>query len=159
MWANRSGHSPKMSDVSKSLRSLTKNERMSESLVFLSESIIRSFFRRKRPISSENRKRIPSPACWWFLHRIWTAVFFNPWTESIQSVEDHSSTESGLRCGSLLNSNWTALCITLLDILLASLILESPDVGLGSRPYSCFFSARGLASVRSIRISSPRGSR
>ena len=27
MWANRSGHSPKMSDVSKSLRSLTKNKR------------------------------------------------------------------------------------------------------------------------------------
>ena len=27
MWVNRSGRSPKMSDVSKSLRSLTKNER------------------------------------------------------------------------------------------------------------------------------------
>ena len=33
-----------MSDVSKSLRSLTKNEQMRESLVFLSDSLIRSFF-------------------------------------------------------------------------------------------------------------------
>ena len=37
----------KMSDVSESLRSLAKNERVSESLVFLSESLIRSFFRKK----------------------------------------------------------------------------------------------------------------
>ena len=67
MWANRSGCSLKMSDVSKSLRSLTKNEQfthiaprkwaivseslrsltkneqMSESLIFLSELLIRSF--------------------------------------------------------------------------------------------------------------------
>ena len=41
--------------VSKSLRSLTKNERMSESLVFLSESLIRSFLGKKRAIRSENR--------------------------------------------------------------------------------------------------------
>ena len=32
-----------VSDVSESLRSLTKNERMSESLIFLSESLICSF--------------------------------------------------------------------------------------------------------------------
>ena len=34
MWANPSGRSPKMSN---SLRSLTKNERMSESLVFFEQ--------------------------------------------------------------------------------------------------------------------------
>ena len=58
MWANCSGRSPKMRDheqftqvacqkwltMSESLRSLTKNEQMSKSLVFLSESLIRSFF-------------------------------------------------------------------------------------------------------------------
>ena len=79
MWANRLGCSPKLRDVSESLRlltkneqfaqvahqiwatmsdllrSLTKNELMSELLVFLSESLIRSFFRKKRAIGSENR--------------------------------------------------------------------------------------------------------
>ena len=34
--------------MSESLTSLTKNERMSESLVFLSESLIRSFLSKKR---------------------------------------------------------------------------------------------------------------
>ena len=61
MGVNRSGRSPKMSDherfaqvahqkwatMRESLRLFTKNERMSESLVFLSESPIRSFFRKK----------------------------------------------------------------------------------------------------------------
>ena len=37
------------------LRSLTKNERMSESLVFLSKSLIRSFLGKKRAIGLENR--------------------------------------------------------------------------------------------------------
>ena len=37
----------KWATMSKSLRLLTKNERMSELLVFLSESLIRSFFRKK----------------------------------------------------------------------------------------------------------------
>ena len=41
--------------VSKSLRSLTKNERMSESFVSLSESLIRSFLGKKRVFRSENR--------------------------------------------------------------------------------------------------------
>ena len=64
MWANRSGHSPKMSDheqfaqvaqrkwaiVRELLRLLTKNERMSESLVFLSVSLICSFLDKKRAI-------------------------------------------------------------------------------------------------------------
>ena len=40
-WVIRSGCSEEMSDVSESLISLTKNERMSESLIFLSESLIR----------------------------------------------------------------------------------------------------------------------
>ena len=53
-WAiHRSGHSKEMSDVSESLISLTKNERMSEWLIFLSESLIRSFFDKKRVIRSE----------------------------------------------------------------------------------------------------------
>ena len=54
-----------MSNVNKSLRSLTKNERpwairsgcspkMSKSLVFLSQSLIRPFFRKKRAIRLEN---------------------------------------------------------------------------------------------------------
>ena len=67
MLANRSGRSPKMSDhewfahiaqrkwaiVSESLRSLTKNEWMSESLVLLSKSLIRSFLGKKRVICLE----------------------------------------------------------------------------------------------------------
>ena len=67
MWVNRSFRSPKMSDherfaqvaqrkwaiVSESLRSLTKNERMNESLIFLSESLICSFLDKKRSIRSE----------------------------------------------------------------------------------------------------------
>ena len=51
-----------MSNVSESLRSLTKNEQMSESSFFLSELLIRSFLDKKRAIHSENHKRIPSPA-------------------------------------------------------------------------------------------------
>ena len=67
MWANCSGCSPKMSNherfaqvaqrkwaiVSESLRSLTKIERMSESLIFLSESLIRSFLDKKQAIPWE----------------------------------------------------------------------------------------------------------
>ena len=67
MWANRSGRSPKMSDherfaqvaqrkwaiVSESLRSLTKKEWMSESLIFWSELLIRSFLDKKLAIRSE----------------------------------------------------------------------------------------------------------
>ena len=39
-WAIRSGCSEEMSDVSESLKSLTKNDRMSEMLIFLSKSLI-----------------------------------------------------------------------------------------------------------------------
>ena len=42
-----------MSDVSKSLILLTKNERMSESLIYLSESLICSFLDKKQAIRSE----------------------------------------------------------------------------------------------------------
>ena len=69
MWANCSGRSQKMSNherfaqvahqkwttMSKSLRSLTKNERMSKSFIFFSKSLNRSFFCKKRAIRSENR--------------------------------------------------------------------------------------------------------
>ena len=69
MWANRSGRSSKMRDheqfaqaaqrkwaiVSESLRSLTKNKRMSESLIFLSESFIRSFLDKKTSNSLGNQ--------------------------------------------------------------------------------------------------------
>ena len=41
--------------MSKSLKLLTKNERMSELLVLLSESLIPLFFRKKQAIPSENR--------------------------------------------------------------------------------------------------------
>ena len=44
----------KWATMSELLRSLTKNERMSQSLVYLSESLICSFFRKKRAIRSEN---------------------------------------------------------------------------------------------------------
>ena len=52
-WAIRSGRSEEMSDVSKSLISLNKNEQMSESLIFLNESLIRSFLDKKRVIRLE----------------------------------------------------------------------------------------------------------
>ena len=39
--------------ANESLRSLTKNEQMSESLIVLSESLIRSFLDKKRVIRSE----------------------------------------------------------------------------------------------------------
>ena len=51
-WANRTGRSEEMSDVSDSLISLTKNERMSELLIILSESLI---FRQKTSDSLRNQ--------------------------------------------------------------------------------------------------------
>ena len=41
--------------------SLTKNERMSELLVFLSESLIRSVLGKKRGFTQKTDERIPSP--------------------------------------------------------------------------------------------------
>ena len=43
----------KLAIVSESLRSLTKNERRNETLIFLRESLIRSFLDKKRAIHSE----------------------------------------------------------------------------------------------------------
>ena len=51
--------------VSESLRSLTKNFRMSESLMFLSESLIRSFLDKKLAIRWKSNERIPSPGKVW----------------------------------------------------------------------------------------------
>ena len=60
-WAIRSGCSEEMSDVSEeSLITNTKNERMSELLIFLSQSLIRSFLGKKPAIRSENRYEIES---------------------------------------------------------------------------------------------------
>ena len=47
--------------VSESLRSLTKNEQMSESLVFLSESLIRSFWTKNEQFARKSNERISSP--------------------------------------------------------------------------------------------------
>ena len=52
-WAICSRRSDEMSDVSKSLILLTKNERMSESLIFMSESLIRSILDKKQAICLE----------------------------------------------------------------------------------------------------------
>ena len=54
-WAICSGRSEEMSDVNESLISLTKNEWMSESLILLSESLIRSFFDKKSSDSLGNQ--------------------------------------------------------------------------------------------------------
>ena len=76
MWGNGSGCSTKMSDVSISLRSLTKNEqqwaihsghspKVSESLVFLSESLIWSLFHhllaKNKQFTKKTEERIPNP--------------------------------------------------------------------------------------------------
>ena len=48
--------------MSDSLRLLTKNERMSESLVFFSKLLIRSFFRKNERFAQKTDEGIPSPA-------------------------------------------------------------------------------------------------
>ena len=50
-----------MSDANKSLRLLTKNERMSESLVFFSKWAIRSFFAKNEWFAQKTDERIPNP--------------------------------------------------------------------------------------------------
>ena len=52
-WAICSGGSEEMNDVSESLILLTKIERMCESLIFLSKSLIRSFLDKKWAIRLE----------------------------------------------------------------------------------------------------------
>ena len=90
MWANRSGRSPKMSDVSKLLRSLTKNERcermsellksltknerMGESLVFWANCSF-ALFCKKQAIRSEK---------WW--------ANSQPWLNSVYTrIDSYSS--------------------------------------------------------------------
>ena len=48
--------------ISELLRLLTKNDRMSESLVFLSKSLICSFFAKNKQFAQKTDERIPSPA-------------------------------------------------------------------------------------------------
>ena len=50
-----------MSHVSESLILLTKNEQMSESLIFLIESLIRSFLDKNKRFARKSNERIPSP--------------------------------------------------------------------------------------------------
>ena len=52
-WAICSGRSEEISDCEQIARLLTKNERMSESLIFLSESLIRLFLDQKQVIPLE----------------------------------------------------------------------------------------------------------
>ena len=80
MWANRSGWSPNMSvherfsqvahqkwvTMSESRRLLTNNEQMSELLVFLSKTIIRSFFRKNERFAQKTDEQIPSPTYLFF---------------------------------------------------------------------------------------------
>ena len=90
MWVNRSGPSPKMSNhekfaqvaqrkwaiVSKSLRLLTKNKRMSESLIFLCKSLIRSFLGKKLAICLENRWANSQPCA--FATLLWWVNYCSP---------------------------------------------------------------------------------
>ena len=92
MWANRLGRSPKMSDherfalvaqrkwviVRESLRSLTKNERICESLIFLSESLICSFLGKKQAICSEIRWANSQPCIF---------CFFTSWIQPTRAAD------------------------------------------------------------------------
>ena len=48
-------------EMSESLISLTKNEQMSEPLIFLSESLIHSFLDKNERFARKTDERIPSP--------------------------------------------------------------------------------------------------
>ena len=63
----------KWATMSESLRSLTKNERMSKSLIFLSKSLIRSFFEKKEQFTQKTDERIPSPviSAFWAYKCFW----------------------------------------------------------------------------------------
>ena len=64
-WATMSnllmGHSEEMNDVSESFIALTKNEQKSESLIFLSELLIRSFLTKNEQLARKSNEQIPSP--------------------------------------------------------------------------------------------------
>ena len=61
--------------MSELLRSLTKNEQMSESLIFLSESLIHSFLDKKRAIRLEIKWAISQPWAMANGSRFKTALF------------------------------------------------------------------------------------
>ena len=81
MWANRLGRSPKMSDherfalvaqrkwviVRELLRSLTKNERICESLIFWANRSFAHFWAKNKRFARKSDERIPSPAFFAFL--------------------------------------------------------------------------------------------
>ena len=71
--AIRSGRSEKWAIVSEVLKSLTKNEQMSESLIFLSEKLISSFLGKKQVIRSENRWANSQPCLQTTWNFFWTA--------------------------------------------------------------------------------------
>ena len=57
-----SGRSPLMSAVSESLRSLTKNERRSKSLVFLANCSFANFFAKNEQFFQKTDEQITNPA-------------------------------------------------------------------------------------------------
>ena len=74
----------KWATMSESLRLLTKNERLSKSLVFLSKSFIRSFFRKKTAIRSKNWLANSQP---WRNYTLRLSKFFSlSWIFSLDPV-------------------------------------------------------------------------
>ena len=61
MWVNRSFGSNQMIDVSESLISLTKNEQMSESLIFWANHSFALFWTKNERFARKSNERIPSP--------------------------------------------------------------------------------------------------
>ena len=89
MWANCSGHSTKMSNherfaqvaqrnwaiVSKSLKLLNKNERMSESLIFFGANrSFDHFWAKNERFAQKSDERIPSPVWSWSVLRVYEIV-------------------------------------------------------------------------------------
>ena len=60
-WAIHSGRSKEMSDSEQIAQVAHQNERMSESLIFLSESLIGSFLGKNQRLAWKSNERIPSP--------------------------------------------------------------------------------------------------
>ena len=62
-WAIRSGRSEEMNDVSELLISLTKDEWMSESLIFWANRSFAHFLTKNEQFARKSNERIPSPGC------------------------------------------------------------------------------------------------
>ena len=60
-WAIRSGHSPKMSDHEQ-IAQVAHQKWANEQIVFLSESLIRSFFQTNERFAQKTDERIQNPA-------------------------------------------------------------------------------------------------